>query len=446
MLTVMRHHAPVSIDENVFPSLVQKSFVGQQPQLFVNFIYSAFPTLYFHNQFRSGEDPDFTDTVRERFGSHAFLDATVCCLSTVYFGYLTGDVMVQRASRQMYSNALRQVNRALDTDMALSDEMLCTLMMLTIYEMYARTSEDAWMRHASGAKHLFLSRGVKAHMSGFGRSCYIAFRGFLIAHALSEGQPCFLDEDEWQDLAAIVREEDSKKPGEFSIFVDIGEVVFMELAKCPRYLHDAREVSSATRREERASLMDRIRSTCSKLQALTDDLRSSIAAHSQRKQGIVMRPGSFVGPVPEVFPVTSPSLLLLGATSAVATLQKLSWMTGVDAGPVEFESPLPALEETSSPTPSAAAGSSEMPSSLSSSKTSSSASVRSFSPRPQTISLPFRLVSEASRGPARTTDNNDPEAVTWPDRIGSSMGMLGAEIVYEDEEPNPDAVVEEVKD
>ncbi|KAL2012269.1 hypothetical protein VTN00DRAFT_4987 [Thermoascus crustaceus] len=438
-----------SMDESFSPSLVRKAFVSQQPQVFADFVSAAFPTLYFHNRFRAGTDPSFPEYIVRNFGSHPYQDSSVCCLSGVYLAHLTKDPRLLRASRQMYAMALRGVIKALDTDEALSDDMLSTVMMLSVYEMYARTSKDAWARHADGVKRLMLSRGVKAHETGFGRSCYIAFRGFLIATAFFEGKPCFLDEEEWQQFAVKVREEDSQKPGEWSAFVNISELIFMEIAKCPRHLSEARAITLSSPPEEVASLVQRIRGTRSKLIVLIDELTSCIAAHSQRTHGFVYRPSNFVGPVPEVFPETSPSLLLRGANSTVAALDQLLRTIRVDS-PENDTNSSSRVEEIPSPTPSADFGSQS-----SSSSGSSPQTISTVHETPQTFSLPFRIVSEIGRGPSKTSDKTDPRAVTWLDRIASSMGMLGTEIVYElRDEDDPSgkgkdavtAVIEEIED
>jgi len=319
-------------------------------------------------------------------------------------------------------------------------------MMLSVFEMYAQTSKDAWTQHANAVKQLMLRRGVQAHESGFGRSCYIAFRGFLIATAVFEGKPCFLDEEEWQDFAMRVQMEDSQKPGEWSVFVEISELVFVELSKCPRYLSEASAITVSSSTEEMMSLVERIYGTRKKLLDLTDELKLSIAAHSQRKQGISFRPGSFIGPVPQVFPETSPSLLLQGASSAVVALDQLLERLK-NYAPASIRLEPPRLEEAFSPTPSADSTSETL------SQDSSPRTISSIgSPRP-TFSLPFRVVSDLGRGPSRTTDKEDPRAVTWLDRIASSMGMIGAEIVYENEDELDcgvtdmrGAIIEEIED
>ncbi|KAJ9398077.1 transcriptional regulator family: Fungal Specific TF [Paecilomyces variotii] len=433
MALLRRHVADTSIDERVDSSLVRKSFINSQPQLFSDFVCAAFPTLYFHNRFRSGTDPSFPDYITQNFGTHTYQDASVCSLSSIYLAHLTKDPALLRASRQMYSLALKEVCKALDTEEAFSDNMLSSVMILSVYEMYAQTSRDAWARHSEGVKRLMLSRGVKGSESGFGRSCYYAFRGFLIATALFEDKPCFLDEEEWQEFAAKVRAEDSQKPGEWSAFVDISEPIFMELTKCPRYLSEARTLSTSTSSSPEAAiaLVERVTETRNKLLVSVEELRTCIAAHSQRAQGISYRPGNFVGPVPEVFADTSPSLLLRGATSAVAALDQLLASIRIDIA-TGRRAPSHRIYDITSPAASDETGSQTY------SQASSPQSPSSGDGAPRVMTLPFRIVSEISRGPSGTSDQSDPRAVIWLDRIASSMGMLGIQIVQEPEDDPSD--------
>lgn len=443
-IALMRRHATqVSLDETLSPSLIKQAFINQQPQLFGDFVMAAFPTLYFHNRFRAVGRADFVTRIIENFGTHAFHDASVGCLSTVYLAHLTQDKALLRVSRHMYGVALRKVISALNTSEATGENMMSAMMMLSVYEMYARTTKDAWVMHANGIKRILQLRGVKAYESDFGRSCYVAFRGFLIATALYEGKPCLFEREEWQKFAAMVRQEDSKKRGEWSAFVDISELAFMEMAKCPRYISEAQSVTEATPQATIDNLMQRMRDTTKSLTGITTELTSCIAAHSQRQQGITYRPGTFVGPVPKVFPETSPSLLLSGAQCTIDTLGKL-----IDRLRDILEEKKRVEDVIVEPDPLS-------PSSIGSTSASGSvfsklspASSSAESCEAKTFSLPFRVVSELGRGPSNTSDKNDPRAVIWLDRVASSLGMLGTEIVHGDPEValSRDAAVEEVYD
>ncbi|KAJ5646625.1 hypothetical protein N7490_002997 [Penicillium lividum] len=412
-----RHSATISLDENVSPSLVRKTFKAAQPQLFLDFISASFPTLYFHNQFRAGRGPGFAEHIVMNFGQDAYLDTAICCLSSVYLAHLTQDPLLLRTSRRMYGVSLGETVRALSIGgQATSDNMLCTAMMLSVYEMYAQTSPDAWVVHSDAVRRVMMNRGASQHKTGVGRSCYIAFRGFHVATAIYLGKPCFLDQEEWQDYAAEVMTEDSQKPGEWAAYADISDKAFMEIAKCPRYISEAKDLLCSTGSVHAVeNLMQRVRDASRRLHIFSSELRACISAHSQRQQGIIRRPGTFVGPVPEIFPDTGPSLLLRGAENIQGTLRQLR-------SRLEDKLRCRVVEDLS---PRSGTG------------TLSDGNVDTSSPpvSPDALTVPFRIYSEIGRGPSQTSDRNDPRAVIWLDRVASSMGVLGAELISENAGP-----------
>lgn len=165
-------------DEKAAPSLVRKSFCAAQPQIFLDFISASFPTLYYHNRFRSGDGAGFAEYIIMNYGQYAFMDSAICCMTSAYLAHLTKDPALVKSSRQMYSKSLREVSRAISNpEQATSDNMLCVCVILSIFEMYAKTTPDAWVVHSDGAKRLMISRGPEAHESGLGRFCWYAFRG-----------------------------------------------------------------------------------------------------------------------------------------------------------------------------------------------------------------------------------------------------------------------------
>ncbi|KAJ5550557.1 hypothetical protein N7535_001500 [Penicillium sp. DV-2018c] len=420
----LMHRHPVSghWDERLSPSLVRKSLRAAQPQLFLDFISTSFPTLYYHNRFRSGGAPGFAEHIVMNFGQEAYLDSAVCCLGSLYLAHLTNDQALYKASRQMYSQSLREVIRAISkVEHAKSDGMLCTAIILSVFEMYAQTTPDAWVVHSDGAKRLMISRGPEAHESGFGRYCWIAFRGFLIATAVYTGNPCFLDEEGWQALARKILAEDCQKPGEWSAYAEISDLVFMEIAKCPRYISDIRDLLSVHAEPDShavMTLLGRIDSTFRRLHSLAVELRSCITAHSERQQGIVQRPGSFVGPVPETFPDTGPSLLLSGAESMLEALQQLSGrlhgqLRATSIGGLSSESHIDVLPGTGG-------------------RTGSEITISPSSAVTENLSIPFRIHSELARASKWPSDTCHPRAVNWLDRVASSMGVIGARVLPAD--------------
>ncbi|KAH1434741.1 hypothetical protein KXV52_009802, partial [Aspergillus fumigatus] len=125
----------------------------QQPHLFASFLHSAFPTLYTSNIFRAHNRPDFLAHVASSYASGAapYLAATLACLTSIYTAQFSPDpAQHTRRSRQLYAHALTHVVAALHSPAALSAPLLATIMMLAVYEMYARTSPDAFVVHVDG--------------------------------------------------------------------------------------------------------------------------------------------------------------------------------------------------------------------------------------------------------------------------------------------------------
>ncbi|CRG91269.1 hypothetical protein PISL3812_08317 [Talaromyces islandicus] len=421
------------MDESINPSLVQKTFMNQQPQIFKDFICTTFPTMYFHNKFRFTNSSTFPDYAGQHFGSNPYHDAAICCLNAVYLVYVTKDTTLYQVSREKYACALREVKRNLNSDDALSDSMLCTVMLLSIYEIWAQTTSDSWIQHARAVQRLLFCRGVTGHLSGFGRACYFAFRPFLIACALYEGKPCFLDEYEWQQFALTIRMEDSQKPGEWSIFAEISERIFMELVSCPRYISDAQRVDHLSSCEV-LTLILRIYNTCDKLRQFVDELQSLLAAHNQLKAGIICQAYSFTGPIPKDFPQSSASLILCGATRAISILEDVL-NSIIKRTRVEVELIAPMLFASSNYDTLSHGRISEI---IARSKKAASSGSSSFStPSSSTSSGGFHFISDISRcASIEMHDITDSDSVTWLDRIAGSMGFLGAEIVSDADPSN----------
>lgn len=428
-IALSRHPSTHSLDETVSPSLVHQSIKTAQPQLFLDFISASFPTLYFHNRFRAGTDPGFAEYIGMNFGRDAYLDGAICCLSCVYLAHLTQDESLLHTSRRMYGASLRQVIRALSNPtQALSDNMLCTAMMLSVYEMYTQTRRGAWVVHADAVKRLMISRGTEAHKVGFGRSCWIAFRGFHVATAVYQGGPCFLDREEWREYALRIMDEDCRKPGEWSAYAMVSDRVFLEIVKCPRYISETRDLllcgAMDLDRGRVDALIQCIQDTSRVLRALSSELRACIAAHSQHQQDIFRGTGAFVGPVPETFPETGPSLLLRGAESIQGILCQLGRCLGdgLRSRVVEELSPAESVVET--------------PRSEGSEESMSSVSAKR-------LALPFRVHSELGRGPSPTSSLDNPQDVSRLDRVASSMGVLGTKLMTDEMNVNYGVEMEE---
>ncbi|PKY03324.1 hypothetical protein P168DRAFT_319853 [Aspergillus campestris IBT 28561] len=324
---------------------------NNQRLLFVEFLATAFPTGWAHVGTRlmanEGEDASRLQAQTARLcGGHGFQATATACLTGIYVARARGSAGMEGTSRRLYARALREVERGLDcAETAMSGVMVGAVMMLAVYEMYARTSVDAFVVHVEGVERVMCERGARAHERGLARSCYLAFRGLLVATAIFEGRGCFLEGEEWVRLARRVGEEDSRRcGGGWGRFVMMYEEVFAQVVRVPGYLEEARRVRSESAERDLVRRMRETRAQLRELVAAMDGWAGSSGRDS------------------------APSLLVWGAGSAVALLDALLGRLRVQAGP-----------------------------------------------------LRFRVVTELGRGG---------ESLTWLDRVASSMGMLGTEIVF----------------
>ncbi|KAF7594620.1 hypothetical protein BBP40_008710 [Aspergillus hancockii] len=394
-----RRRPEISFDECIYPSLAYTSFFAQHPRIFRDFVCASFPTMYYHNEFRFGIGNTFPDTAMKHFGSNKrYYDAIISCLAMAYLAYLNNDPSLLIPSRQMYAEALAGVKHALMSDEATSDTLLLAIILLAFYEMNVRTTNNAWILHANAVKGLMMKRGMKAHLTGAGRVCHFAFRPFLIGAAVQTGEPCFLGEDSWQELAATLRSEDSQKQSEWAFYIEVYETIFMELVKCPGYFREAQNIGSVHSPEAR-SLGNRIRNTCDRLRTLSKKLRTLLSSHNLRKQGITLR---FVGPEPKLFPETSPSLLLRAGVDAVRILEQI--LTRIPTPSEEYVWTTDDGVITPPASSPESAGSPEIP------------------------PVSIRFACELGDGPPTPTDG-DNGALTWLDKVAGAMGLLGAEII-----------------
>lgn len=379
---------PCSSSQASLQMQMQMQMQLQQPHLFASFLHSAFPTLYTSNIFRAHNRPDFLAHITSSYasGSAPYLAATLACLTSIYTAQFSPDpAQHTRRSRQLYAHALTHVVAALHSPAALSAPLLATIMMLAVYEMYARTSPDAFVVHVDGVRRIMLARGPGLHFTsdddtatdsegggegpGFARGCYIAFRGFLVASAIYERRACFLDEDGWLRLAGRIREEDVRKAGSgrHGAVVDVCERIWMEVVRCPRYFaevspegpegeNDCQEV------EVDEGLVARVRGTRTRLVQLVRELKSALGGGARQ----------------ETETDTGPGLLLQGAEDMVSALQSLLVWLRIE----------------------------------------------------RARGRGFRVVSDFQRGVSSSSSEALP--VTWLDRVASSMGVIGLRIIWED--------------
>ncbi|KAJ9311935.1 transcriptional regulator family: Fungal Specific TF [Paecilomyces variotii] len=375
-----------SIDERVVPSLVSISMSKQEPNVFRDFVLTAFPRWFGLNKHRV--QVTWVAYVSEQLGKNPALDAAVYCITCAFMGHSRRDKRLKESSFEMYSKALNLLKESVKDGTALcSRESISTSILLAMFEAYTATSNDAWARHASGASMMMSLRGAESHHFGFDRSLYISFRSFLVAQAFVEGKPCMFEKPEWQTLIDQIRKEDMADPRvdePIAVFIDISDRLFMEIVKFPGLVSEARALISSPGRGtyERKNLMAKILNAREVTSTLAADMRNALAAHGHLSRGGYRVP--FIGPVPSTFPEAFANSLLRGTDMALSVL--------------DFQLADLATE-----------GAADRP-----------------------VSRPFRIISNLAAGETSQSSEaaDDTRQVNeWLDKVASSMGMEGMAIV-----------------
>ncbi|GES63757.1 fungal transcriptional regulatory protein, N-terminal [Aspergillus terreus] len=259
----------------------------QQPHLFAEEMRTSFPALSSQLRIRR-PGTDCAAHIAASFGQSAVQDGAVTCVTAMVRGARTHDRGLMKTARQAYAATLQQVACALQgthhthtsaeatqSESARGADMLAGVMLLSVYELYAQTRRDAWMVHAEGVRRLMGARGASAHGSGWGRACYLAFRGLLVAAAVQAGTACFLAGDEWVELARRVRAEDVRRAGQWGGFVGAADRAFMEVVLCPGFLAEARAVQEGAALR---GLVVRVRASRGRLVRVAAELRACVQA------------------------------------------------------------------------------------------------------------------------------------------------------------------------
>lgn len=199
-------------------------------------------------------------------GTNPLLDASVRAVTLVHIGRLNNSEPFIMESRPYYGQALRLLNKALqDKKQGMSNETLCSVILLSFYEMFASDNNDTWIRHAGGVSALMRARGAERHRNGFDREIFLAYRYTLVIEAFQEDVPCFLAEPAWQKLAEDIHS-DVRKAGisssRLEIF-DLAEDFYAAMVVLPEMAAQARGLWIAKQNNtpppySRAQVLDKI--------------------------------------------------------------------------------------------------------------------------------------------------------------------------------------------
>ncbi|KAK3943018.1 hypothetical protein QBC46DRAFT_378732 [Diplogelasinospora grovesii] len=158
--------------------------------------------------------------VPQHLGKKPALDSAMAAFTMHLLGKAENDERLVGESRSVYGQSLSALQRALNHAAEWkSSETLCATMILTLFELFAGTSDPSrgtadprsWMKHASGVSWLLQQRGPDAHREPWDRSMLLSFRTPIIMNSMFSGSDCFLAKRKWQlvlvDLAAEEEEE-----------------------------------------------------------------------------------------------------------------------------------------------------------------------------------------------------------------------------------------------
>ncbi|KAK8023196.1 hypothetical protein PG991_007077 [Apiospora marii] len=83
-------------------------------------------------------------------------------------------------------------------------DVLCTVELLSLYELLESQRSHAWERHIAGAARLVQMRGPMRFLTPYDMSLLFSLMGPLVFESCRLNQACFLDEDPWQRLLKYV--------------------------------------------------------------------------------------------------------------------------------------------------------------------------------------------------------------------------------------------------
>ncbi|KAJ5115409.1 hypothetical protein NUU61_001168 [Penicillium alfredii] len=420
-----------SIDERIAPTLAAQSVGKQQPVVFGEFVLKAFTKWFGLNRFRV--HTPWTVYIAQHGGQSAAFDTAIFCVNSIFMGHKHSDDRLQQSSREMYSRALRLFGERIGSEAGMrSRESVSITIALSLFEAYSRTRPDSWAPHAAATALLMAHRGPAAHLTGFDRCLYLSFRSFLVAEAFVNGKHCLFDRPEWQAHIDQVRAEDMASPRvdrPIALFIDFQDRIFLEVARVPGFLVQARRLAAAPNPEKAIRSLGAQALRCSqRLDQLAAHLRLTAAVQNYRWKPEPNNSRAtdtknndnnptFIGPIPSNFPQAFANSVLRGADRCLYILRLL----------------LGYLHSRDMPSPG-----------------SSPESDNLEEERPVDLSdpLPFRIVSklhgssDESPGVGAATTGEEEEilpADQWLDHVAASMGLEAFEVVtYAKESPVSD--------
>ncbi|RJE18518.1 hypothetical protein PHISCL_09137, partial [Aspergillus sclerotialis] len=328
------------------PSLSLSAIVAQQPQIYTEYVMRCYPCLF--KCIESRVPVTCFDWINALYSNTSDypsaptpLDWSLRAQTTTYIGLVHNDDRLLEAGNIAYIKGLKGLGRMLSNpERAKSDDALTTAMGLAIYEKYAHTMPDSWLRHAAGLRALMKLRGAGCALQGFGQTMYMAYRQLFITAALISGEECFLEGKEWMAVSEQLAIQNAKQP-DSSVYTDIVERGFREMTRVPGYVKRTRELlSSQSPSAEHPKQKQKTKQSQSQSQkqakAVRKSLLQSILATRAALRGIhtelgisssMLQSGTtdagFIGPIPYVFFDSFSTRTMRGIRSGIVVLNCL---------------------------------------------------------------------------------------------------------------------------
>ncbi len=280
------------MDNTRAPNLAAKSLDLQTREIFNTLVSTIlFPATY--AAFYKRVDQDIIAFVRDdRRAQCPDIEWLVRCYATWYFAKKHNDEEKLAESRYIYSVLLRHLRVSLDDPRRrTADTTFAMALLLAVYEVLDGCNPDGWLVHMTGIKELLRLRGPAAHFRGFGRTLFLACRGFFIAEAFATQKECILAEPDWVNVSARAFERE-ERVGRGSALVSIMDQAYREAVHVPGFVAQARSIAELDEgvfheSVSNATLCAQIKRVRGALQTLTRQLdRISSRESSKQSKGL----------------------------------------------------------------------------------------------------------------------------------------------------------------
>ncbi|KAK8115928.1 hypothetical protein PG984_012430 [Apiospora sp. TS-2023a] len=190
-----------------------------------------------------------------KYGHSPCLDEAVRCLAMRARRVLVPSARPPETREMLqYSRALQSLQDAVNGPNWHDADVLCTVELLSLYELLEFQRSHAWERHIAGAARLIQMRGPMRFLSAYDMSLLFSLMGPLVFESCRLNQACFLDEDPWQRLLKYVVAPDEILSARSYIAIS-SWCIFI---KFPRLLRDVTNLMYGDTQNDQTVLYERV--------------------------------------------------------------------------------------------------------------------------------------------------------------------------------------------